>query len=373
MLGIGIGWRPEIDLTVERLPGVDFVEVIAERLRPPRIPESLRLLRARGVTVIPHGVGLGLGGAEPPDPARLAHLAACARLLGSPLVSEHIAVVRADGVEAGHLLPVPRSRDCLDVLVENVRLAQAALPVPLALENVAALFGWPDDDLAEGEFLAELVARTGVRLLVDVANLHTNRLNQAVDPLDTLAGLPWDALGYVHVAGGYPRDGVWHDTHTRPPSADVYQLLGELCARTRPPGVLLEWDGDYPSDEVLADTLGQIRRVVGSATDQRSPSTTDQRYSSTDQRPPTFTDQRSSSATGIRAGAPDPVGTFPAPHRSASSVGGARDRLAERYAELIRALVLAAPAPDGFDVERLRIQADRLAARRRRHQHPRPS
>lgn len=366
MLGIGIGWRPEIDLTVERLPGVDFVEVIAERLRPPRTPESLRLLRARGVTVIPHGVGLGLGGAEPPDPARLAHLAACARLLGSPLVSEHIAVVRAGGVEAGHLLPVPRSRDCLDVLVENVRLAQVALPVPLALENVAALFGWPDDDLTEGEFLAELVARTGVRLLVDVANLHTNRLNQAVDPLDVLASLPWDALGYVHVAGGHHRDGVWHDTHTRPPSADIYRLLGELCTATRPAGVLLEWDGDYPSDEVLADTLGQIRQVVESTTDAPSRPTT-----GAPSRP--ATGYRSRPATGAPAEPAGPVGSVPAPPRSASSVGGARDRLAGRYAELIRTLVLAAPAPAGFDVERLRLQADRLAARRRRHQHPQPS
>ncbi|MBF9130408.1 DUF692 family protein [Plantactinospora sp. S1510] len=374
MLGIGIGWRPEIDLTVERLPGVDFVEVIAERLRPPRTPESLRLLHARGVTVIPHGVGLGLGGAEPPDPARLAHLAACARLLGSPLVSEHIAVVRAGGVEAGHLLPVPRSRDCLDVLVENVRLAQAVLPVPLALENVAALFGWPDDDLTEGEFLAELVARTGVRLLVDVANLHTNRLNQAVDPLDILACLPWDALGYVHVAGGHHRDGVWHDTHTRPPSADIYRLLGELCAATRPPGVLLEWDGDYPSDEVLADTLGQIRQVVESTTCHRTGPTTGHRSRpATSHRTGPTTGHRSRPALDASAAPPEPVGSFPASARSASPVGGARDRLAERYAELLRTLVLAGPAPAGFDVERLRLQAEGLAARRRRHQHPQPS
>ncbi|NHC15355.1 DUF692 domain-containing protein, partial [Motilibacter sp. E257] len=31
-LGIGIGWRSEIDLTVARMPGVDFVEAVAENL-----------------------------------------------------------------------------------------------------------------------------------------------------------------------------------------------------------------------------------------------------------------------------------------------------------------------------------------------------
>ena len=74
------------------------------------------MLRGRGVPVIPHGVGLGVGGAEPPDPRRLAHLADCARALDAPLVSEHLAFVRAGGMEAGHLLPVPRTRAALSVV-----------------------------------------------------------------------------------------------------------------------------------------------------------------------------------------------------------------------------------------------------------------
>ncbi|MFD0891786.1 hypothetical protein ACFQ08_45155, partial [Streptosporangium algeriense] len=48
-LGVGMGWRPEIDLTVERMPGVDFVEVIAENIRPDELPESLRVLLARAL------------------------------------------------------------------------------------------------------------------------------------------------------------------------------------------------------------------------------------------------------------------------------------------------------------------------------------
>jgi uncharacterized protein (UPF0276 family) len=345
MLGVGIGWRPEIDLTVERLPGVDFVEVIAENLRPRRLPASLRLLRERGVTVIPHGVGLGLGGAEPPDRRRLAHLAECARALGSPLVSEHVAMVRAGRVEAGHLLPVPRTRDSLDVLVDNVRLAQAALPVPLALENVAALFGWPGDDMTDGEFLTALVERTGVRLLVDVANLHTNGVNQGVDPLATLAELPLDALAYVHVAGGYSRDGVWHDTHTRAPSEEIYRLLGRLRALSRPPGVLLEWDGDYPADRVLNDALARIRGIVGA-------------------RPTTDTPAAGTPATGS-----PPSRRWPTRIRRDVRNGPARARLARRYAPLVNALVRGAPAPAGFDPERIRLQAERLAVRRRRHGH----
>ncbi|MFI6508616.1 DUF692 family multinuclear iron-containing protein [Streptosporangium sp. NPDC050855] len=261
-LGVGIGWRPEIDLTVERLPGIDFVEVIAENVHPGRLPESLRVLRARGVPVIPHGVGLGIGGAEPPDPRRLAHLADCARALEAPLVSEHLAFVRAGGMEAGHLLPVPRTRQALSVIAENVRRAQEALPVPLALENVAALFGWPEDEMTEAAFLGELVEMTGVGLLVDVANLYTNQVNLGLSATAALDGLPLAELAYVHVAGGHSRDGLWHDTHTAHVPDDVLEILSELCARVDPPGVLLEWDDDYPSDGALEEEMARIRAAM---------------------------------------------------------------------------------------------------------------
>ncbi|HEY9371812.1 DUF692 domain-containing protein, partial [Streptomyces sp.] len=276
-LGIGIGWRPEIADTVEALPGIDWVEVVAENICAGHLPDSLTRLRERGVKVVPHGVSLGLGGADRPDPARLAELAAKAQALGSPLVTEHIAFVRAGGpltsqggppfpaLEAGHLLPVPRTWDALDVLCENVRIAQEALPVPLALENVAALISWPGEELTEGRFLAELVERTGVRLLIDVANLHTNHVNRGEDPAKALAELPVEAIAYVHVAGGEERDGVWHDTHAHPVPRQVLDVLADLASRVSPPGVLLERDDDFPPAEELAAELRTITATVRTA------------------------------------------------------------------------------------------------------------
>ncbi len=261
-LGIGIGWRPEIDLTVERLSGVDFVEVIAESLHPGHLPASLAALRARGASVIPHGVSLSLGGAERPDAHRLAHLAQCAEALQAPLVSEHLAFVRAGGLEVGHLLPVPRTWEAVEVLSQNIRIAQESLPVPLALENIAALFAWPDDELTEGQFVAEIVDRTGVLLLVDVANLHTCHVNLGQDPEQVLDHLPLEKLAYVHVAGGVLRDGLWHDTHRHPVTGAVLDVLAALAERTDVPGALLERDGDYPEPAGLAGELAAIRATV---------------------------------------------------------------------------------------------------------------
>jgi len=261
-LGVGIGWRAEIDLTIARLPGVDFVEVVAENVHTGAVPATLRALRERGMPVVPHGVSLSLGGAELLDQARLAHLAGLAEAFGSPLVSEHVAFCRAGGMEAGHLLPVPRTRAALEVLTENVAAAQAALPVPLAVENIAALIGWPEDEMTEGEFLTELVDRTGVLLLLDVANLYTAQVNFGADPVAALDALPLEKVAYVHVAGGVLRDGLWHDTHAHPVCSEILDVLGALADRIDVPGVLLERDDAYPSDAELAAELGAIRGVV---------------------------------------------------------------------------------------------------------------
>jgi len=261
-LGVGIGWRPEIDLTVERLAGVDFVEVLAENVAAGSLPHSLQVLRDRGMPVVAHAVSLALGGAEPPDRSRVAHLAAVAEAVGAPLVSEHVAFTRAGGLDSGHLLPVPRTREALDVLVANVREAQHQLPAPLAMENIAAILDWPDADLTEGQFLAELVERTGCWLLVDVANLHANARNLGTDVGAFLDSLPLERLAYVHVAGGVEHDGVYHDTHAQAVPPAVLDVLAELCARVRPPGVLLERDDNYPSDADLAGELAAIRAVL---------------------------------------------------------------------------------------------------------------
>lgn len=267
---VGIGWRPEIDLTVERLPGVDFVEVLAENIDVDApLPESLRVLRERGLPVVAHAVSLSLGGAERPDPRHVEHLAQVALAVDSPLVSEHVAFTRAGGLDSGHLLPVPRTREALDVLVANVREAQDRLPVPLALENIAALLDWPGAELSEGRFLTELVDRTGCWLLVDVANLHANARNLGTAAEDILDALPLERLAYVHVAGGVEHDGVYHDTHAHAVPTQVLDVLRWLCARVHPPGVLLERDDRYPADADLASELAAIRAVVEQSATER--------------------------------------------------------------------------------------------------------
>lgn len=221
------------------------------------MPEELSRLRARGIPVVPHGISLSLGGAQPVDERRVTQLAACAQALRAPLVSEHIAFVRAGGLEAGHLLPVPRTRESLDALAANISRTQQGLGVPLAVENIAALFDWPDAEFTEAEFLQELVDRTGVHLLIDIANVYANARNRQRDPLTELQRLPAERIAYCHIAGGHEKGGRYHDTHSHPVPAEVLSLVAEFTAAHQVP-VMLERDGDYPPAAELHAELNAI-------------------------------------------------------------------------------------------------------------------
>ncbi|WP_405915847.1 DUF692 domain-containing protein [Streptomyces sp. NBC_00728] len=425
-LGTGIGWRPEIADAVERMPGIDWVEAVAENVCPGHVPESLLRLRERGVTVVPHGVSLGLGGADRPDESRLVALAERAEALGSPLVTEHIAFVRAGGpltasplLEAGHLLPVPRTRDALDVLCANIRAAQAALPVPLAVENIAAIVSWPGEEMTEGQFLYDLVDRTGVRLLIDVANLHTNRVNRGEDPAEALDELPVEAIAYVHVAGGFERDGVWHDSHAHPVPRPVLDILADLASRVTLPGVLLERDENFPEPAELERELTAIRETVRRAgapagapahgTAERSGDTAAP-ADRTSARPNSAAAQADGTARHAEAPSPctadgtagqtdgtsaqaggssvqadgtstqaDSTAVQPGdtsvqadggavetghPAVEADDTGAVRLRLGLAQAALLSALVAGTPVPEGFDRVRIGVQARALAAKR---------
>jgi uncharacterized protein len=264
-LGVGIGWRREILASYDRLQGYGFVEAIAENLDG-GIPKALDILRERGVTVVPHGVSLSLAGAEMPARANVDRLVRLARRLDPPFVSEHLCFVRGGGLESGHLLPTHRTRDALRIAVENIRAVQACLPVPLAIENIAALFEWPDAEMDEATFIAEVLDQTGALLLLDLANLHANARNLGWDPIAFLDKLPPERIAYVHVAGGAERGGYYHDTHAHAVPFTVFDLVTEVASRVPKLNVLLERDGNFPPEAELQQELDEIARAVARGT-----------------------------------------------------------------------------------------------------------
>jgi len=257
---VGLGFRPEVAADLVGRPGsIDFVEVVAEAClvdaRARREALALRELWP----VVPHGVKLSLGSADGISDDRARRLGALARDLAAPMVSEHVAFVRAGGREIGHLTRMPYTRAAVRAVAKNVAHARRRLPdVPLLLENAAATLQWPDDEMGEPEFYGEIVRATGCDLLLDVANLHANAVNEGRDPFAVLARFPLEHVAMLHVAGGEWEDGFWFDTHAAATPAPVFELVGATLARTGAVPILLERDGSFPP---FADLQAEIDRL----------------------------------------------------------------------------------------------------------------
>lgn len=272
-LGLGIGWRRELAVLIDRIacgdepdaPRLGFVEIIAEDFDPRRLEPAIERLMGLGVRVIPHGVGLSLGSADRPDPRRIEHLAKLAERVKAPLVSEHAAFVRAGGLESGHLLPPPQTREMAEILAENIRAARSMLPVPLAIENISCLFDWPESNLGESEFLTLVLDRADAPLLLDVENVYANARNRGHPAIDRLLEMPLERTAYVHLGGGVEVDGVYHDTHTEPVPQAVVSLLRRLC-EARPElaevGVMVERDGQFPTFAATIAELSDVARAM---------------------------------------------------------------------------------------------------------------
>lgn len=163
--------------------------------------------------------------------------------------SEHLAFVRAAGVEVGHLAMPPRTPQTVEQTVLNVEAARAVTGLTPALENIATLFDPPMSTLAEAAWSRQLLGAAQAPMLLDLHNLYANAVNAGRDPLTDLAAFPLERVRCVHLSGG-----MWisHDGGER-----------RLESRTTATfDVVLERDGHYPSFDVMLEELDRARAAL---------------------------------------------------------------------------------------------------------------
>ncbi len=261
-LKLGVGWRPEIALAISRRKDLGFVEIVAENFLNRPLPQALQDLRNRGTEVIPHCISLAPGSGRKPDLRRIKQVDLIAHKVGATILSDHLCFVRAANLDSGHLLPVPRNNSTLKVVVENIKFIQHHLSVPFALENIASICDWENGELDEATFFAEVLEQADCLMLLDIANLYANSINQHFDPVEYLKKLPLHRLAYVHMAGGIKKGRFFHDTHAHPVVEGAYDLLQTLCRMTKVNRVMLERDDNFPNEFELNAELSLIKQVA---------------------------------------------------------------------------------------------------------------
>jgi uncharacterized protein (UPF0276 family) len=263
-LGIGVGLRTtHYRHLLDERPAVDFLEIISDNYLETqgRPLEVLDQLAAR-IPVVMHGVSLSIGATDPLDRAYVRRLVRLRDRIGARWVSDHLCFTGAAGRNTHDLLPLPLTRAALDHVAGRVRAVQDALGAPLIIENPSTYIAWQGSTMPEAEFLAELCARTGCGLLLDVNNVYVSARNHGFDAHAYLDVIPFERVVQFHVAGHSDNGDHCVDTHDGRVVDPVWELLATAWPRAGGASVLLEWDASIPSfTEVHAEAL-RARRVL---------------------------------------------------------------------------------------------------------------
>lgn len=268
-LRAGVGLKPQHygELLTDDAPPA-FVEVHAENYMGAGGAPHAWLTRIRDrLPLSLHGVGLSIGADGPLDAAHLDRLAALIARYQPGAFSEHLAWSTHGDVHLNDLLPLSYDPATLARVCDHIDAIHERLGVRMLLENPSTYFEFRSSTMAEAEFIAQVVRRTGCGLLLDINNVHVSCSNHGRDALDYLDALPLGAVGEVHLAGHAEEvaedgDRLLIDHHGAPVAEAVWRLYAQALARLGPVATLIEWDNDVPGYPILRAEAQRAQRAL---------------------------------------------------------------------------------------------------------------
>lgn len=253
-LRCGIGLRyPHYREVIETLPDIGWIEVHSENFFGGGAGPSMLEKLAAHYPISLHGVGLGLGSVDPPDPSHLAALRHLIERIQPALVSEHLAFNHRGKHYINDLLPIPYTHAMLTTVAHHVDHVQQYLGQRLLLENPSCYLDYPHNEMHEGAFFAALVERTGCGIVLDINNLYVNQYNLKTDSAAIVSALPAHAIAEYHLAGFSHEPTRLIDTHSQAVHPSVWDWFAQIVALFGPRPTLIEWDRTLPTLAILRE------------------------------------------------------------------------------------------------------------------------
>ncbi|NNN97960.1 DUF692 domain-containing protein [Vibrio sp. B1-2] len=262
----GIGLRSEHIYLLCQLPDhpdIDFLELAPENwMNMDGLKREQLQQIAKHYPLVAHGLSLSIGDCQPLNKAFVKKIAAFLDEFNIDIYSEHLSFSRDAQGYLYELLPIPRYKESIAYLVDRIHCVQDLVQRPLVLENISYYHSY-GKEIPEGEFIAEIVERSGYQLLIDINNVYVNSRNHNYCPFDMLATLPSEAICYYHIAGHLKeREDFLLDTHGKPVQQEVIDLARYAYAQQGSRPLLLERDHHVPPLVVLTEELRTIRHDI---------------------------------------------------------------------------------------------------------------
>lgn len=256
--GLGLGLRSEyFEHLKDGHSSFRWLEIITENFidaTSHTLEEISRLRSHYDLTF--HGVSLSIGGQHPIDHNYLAKIKKLANRLKPAIISDHLSFSRHHHQNSHDLLPIAYTQESLNYVSERIQKIQDFLGQRFYLENPSAYLSYKISSIPEQEFIAALCKQTGCGMILDVNNLVVNQANLGLDPIQYLAWLNPQDIGYIHMAGHLDRPGVKIDTHGTSICSEVWDLYRITVQKLGPIPSMIERDQNIPDfKEILLESL----------------------------------------------------------------------------------------------------------------------
>ena len=265
LFGTGLGFRTEnADEILVKMPSIPWFEILIDNFMTASASLSTvdRLVEYYPITF--HGVGLNIGSTTALNLDYLSKLKSLSARWKPHQISDHFAWTTTPEYRFHELMPLPFTKEAIQNVVSKITQAQEYLGRQILLENSSS-YTIPPSEMTEWEFINEVCERSGCGLLLDVNNIHVNAFNQNFLASDYLAGINFTNVREIHLSGYEDKGDHYFDSHSRPVADEVWMSFEEVIETIPDTPVLLEWDNDIPTLDVLANELAKsecIRHTI---------------------------------------------------------------------------------------------------------------
>lgn len=243
-LGVGLTWLTGLESLVEaNSPLIDVLEIEPQTFwrressgKAPAVDHAAVLcLQRRPTPKLIHSVGLPVGGTLAPPSAGLEVLRNVALELEAPWVSEHLSFncvgEDASTWHTGFLLPPRQTLAGVEAAVSSVRVLSSRMPVPVAIEGGVSYLQPRNDELPDGEFVAQVAESADCGILLDLQNVWTNQHHGRQSAGDYVDQLPLERVWEIHLPAGSNHRSYCVDAHPGPSPAELFELASRIVTR----------------------------------------------------------------------------------------------------------------------------------------------
>ncbi|NLS13417.1 DUF692 domain-containing protein [Vibrio sp. SM6] len=242
---------------------VDWLEVISENFmvkggKPLTMLDKIRA----NYPMTMHGVSMSIGSVDGLDREYLAQLKQLEQRIEPLWVSDHLCWTGCHGKKLHDLMPLPFTKEALNVVSRNILQAQDILQRPLVIENVSSYVEFTCSEMSEWAFLSEVCQRTDCELLLDLNNIYVSAINHNFSCEDFINGIPRERVRQFHLAGHQNNGTHLIDTHDHPVCEAVWTLYQRALTRFGPVPTMIERDDDIPPISTLLSELDIARKLA---------------------------------------------------------------------------------------------------------------